>query len=128
MALIRYNAGPDGYIANYVELPDVGDAQLYEGNLPDNFQEVCRFCRVVDGIMVLDEALMQATREQEAQEQARLDEIMELEAWLAGFDIQNAEYKRCVELGVPWDGNIEALKAEAKTKQLRLIELQAQGG
>lgn len=60
--------------------------------------------------------------------QARLNEIIEIENWLAGFDIQYTEYKRCTELGVPWDGDIDALKAEAKAKQLRLIELQTQGG
>jgi hypothetical protein len=60
--------------------------------------------------------------------QARLNEIIEIENWLAAFDAQYAEYKRCLELGIPWNGDIDALKAEAKAKQLRLIELQAQGG
>ncbi len=128
MGLIRYNTGANGYVANFVELPDVGDAQFYDGPLPENFQEVCQFCRVVDGVMVLDEQRMQEAIEKEAQRQARLDEITEIENWLAVFDAQNAEYKRCLELGIPWNGDIDALKAEAKAKQLRLIELQAQGG
>jgi len=128
MPLIRFNTDSEGYIANYVLLPDVGDAQFYDGPLPENFQDVCRFCRVVDGVMVLDEQKMLEVREKEAQRQAIMEEIAVLEAALAEFDRQNAEYKRCVELGIPWSGDIEALKAEAAARYTRLLDLRAQLG
>jgi hypothetical protein len=128
MSFIRYNTNENGYVANYVELPDVGDAQFYDGPLPENFQEVCRFCRMVDGVMMLDEARMLEVREKEARRQAIIEEITTLEAWLAEFDRQNAEYRRCMDLGLPYAGNIEALKAEAAAKYTRLLELRAQFG
>jgi len=66
---------------------------------------------------------MLEAREKEAAQQAMLEEIAALEAWLAEFDRQNAEYKRCMELGLPYAGDIEALKAEAAAKYTRLLEL-----
>lgn len=67
--------------------------------------------------MVLDEALMEATREKEAQRQAMIEEITTLEAWLV-----EAERKKL--LGQD-PGDMTVLIAEAIEKQARLDELRA---
>lgn len=123
MPFIRFNTDAEGYVANWVELPDVENAQLYDGPLPDGFREGnSRFCRMVDGVMTLDEALMEATREKEAQRQAMIEEITTLEAWLVEFDKKIAEAERKKLLGQD-PGDMTALIAEAIEKQTRLDEL-----
>ena len=121
--MIKYNTNDEGYVANWIMMPDVGNSQPYDGPLPENWTDVYKYCHVVDGIMVLDEEKKAAAEAQAAMEEARRHEIEELTAWLLWYDQQVATYERCVRLGIPSDINMLDLNEQAKTKQTRLIEI-----
>lgn len=121
--MLKFNTDENGYVLNWVMLPDVGDSQLYDGPLPENWQEDYRYCRVVDGAMMLDADKKTAAEAQAAAEAVYQQELEELTAWLADYDRQAATYERCVRLGIPCDIDMDALNAEATVKQARLIEL-----
>ena len=121
--MIRYNSDMDGYVVNWAQLPDVGDARTYDGPLPENWQEDYMHCREVDGVMTLNEEKKAAAEAQAAAEAARRQEIEELTAWLADYDQQAATFERCVRLGIPCDIDMDALNAEATVKHARLMEL-----
>lgn len=52
-----------------------------------------------------------------------INELSELNNWFVWYDIQVAQYNRCLRLNIQFDGDIVALDTEATSKQMRIREI-----
>lgn len=114
----------NGYITGFCQNNELGGAIEYTGVIPENFcPETCLYFRLTNGELIYD-----TSKETAAQNKALLsDELYTLYDWFYWYDGQVAQYNRAVRMGdtTGWifDGSIEALDAEAATKQLRIREI-----
>lgn len=109
----------EGYITMISEGGELAGGIDVEAELPASFWENIGSYKMLDGMLIHDAEKSEALR----QLAATHDEIAELEKWFAEYDLQVAQYNRCVRLGMPFDKDIQALDEEATAKQLRIREL-----
>ena len=109
----------EGYISMISEGGELAGGIDVEAELPASFWEDIGSYKMQDGMLIHDAEKSEALRRLAATH----DEIAELEKWFSDYDLQVAQYNRCVRLGVPYDKGIQALDTEAAAKQMRIREL-----
>lgn len=109
----------EGYVSAISEGGELVDGIDVEAELPASFWENIGCYKLQNGLLVYDADKDASIRKQISDQ----EEIAELEKWFAEYDLQVAQYNRCVRLGLPFDKDIQALDEEATAKQLRIREL-----